>query len=257
MAAIASPADPSVSSVPEQPAVGPVLRDARQSKRLSIAEAAEATSIRQSYLQALENDDPLEAYPAPVYERFFLREYARFLGVDEEPLVRAMEVRLETVEPTIEIPPPAVPPPRRWVGQVLAAVAAAGLIFLAVTSLRSRPLAQHPAAAGRSPAAVTPAPTPSSKPSPASLRYKGIQAKLRFSAPCWVRATVDGKILSAKTFPAEASVTFRGRHTLELVLGYPEGVDLRINGKHVGTGQDGQVVTLSFVWRNGHVSRST
>jgi transcriptional regulator with XRE-family HTH domain len=256
MTAIASPTDPSVPAIPELPDIGPVLRAARQSRRLSIAEAAGATNVRESYLQALENDDPLDAFPAPVYERFFLREYARFLGVEAEPLVKALEARVGPVEPTVEVPPPAVPPPRRWLGGVLAAAAAGGLIYLGLTSLRTHPVA-HPSASGRPTAIATPAPTLPSRPSATPARPVGIAATLKFSAPCWVRASVDGKVLPARTFPAGGSVAFHGRRTLELVLGTAGGVDLRINGKRYRTGRSGQVLTLYFVWRDGHVSSST
>ena len=40
-----------------------------------------------TYLSALESGAPLSAFPAPVYARGFLREYARYLGLDPEPLV--------------------------------------------------------------------------------------------------------------------------------------------------------------------------
>jgi Helix-turn-helix domain/RodZ C-terminal domain len=223
---------------------------------MSLADVAAATNIRQSYLESLENDDPLEAFPAPVYERYFLREYARFLGVEEESHVKAAEGRLETVEPGIELPPPAVPPPRRWVGPVLAVAAVGGLIFLAVTSFRSHP-EPRPSTATRPPAAVPRVAAPSPTPTLSPAHRTGIQATLRFAAPSWVQATVDGKILSAATYPANGSVSFHGRRTLELILGNAGGVDLRINGKHVRTGQSGQVITLYFVWRNGRVSSST
>jgi transcriptional regulator with XRE-family HTH domain len=256
MSAISSAADTSVPPVPELAEIGPVLRAARQARGLTLAEAAGATNLRESFLESLERDDPLEAFPAPVYERFFLREYARFLGVQEEPLIEALEARLGTVEPTLEVPPPAVPPPKRWVGKLLVAAAAGGVIFLGLTSLRSNP-APRPVATGGPSAATTIAPPTSPKPSATPAHYNGIQAALRFSAPCWVRASVDGKVLSARTYAPRSSVSFRGQRTVELVLGNAGGVDLRINGKRVRTGGDGQVVTLFFAWKDGRVSTST
>jgi cytoskeletal protein RodZ len=251
MAAIASSADPSISSVPEPPAVGPVLRAARQTQGMSITEAAQATNIRQSYLQALEDDEPLEAYPAPVYERFFLREYARFLGVDEEPLVRAMDARLETVEPALDIPPPAVPPPRRWVGQVLAALAALGVAALAIASLWPRHSTPS-ASTTRPPSVAAPAPTPSAQPSSGrQTKPKGMSAVLTFSARCWVRVTADGTVKVERTYVAGDSLRVRARRSLTLRLGNAGGVELRINGKHYAT--SGSVVTLSYEWRDGHV----
>jgi transcriptional regulator with XRE-family HTH domain len=256
MSAISSAADPSVPAVPELPEIGPVLLAARQARGLSLAEAAGATNLRESFLESLERDDPLEAFPAPVYERFFLREYARFLGVQEEPLIEALEARMGTVEPTLEVPPPAVPPPRRWVGKLLVAAAAGGVIFLGLTSFRSNP-APNPVATGGPSAATTTAPPTSPKPSAAPVHYNGIQAALRFTGPCWVRASVDGKLLRGRTHSAHSSVSFLGHRTVELVLGNAGGVDLRINGKRVRTGGDGQVVTLFFAWRDGRVTSST
>jgi DNA-binding SARP family transcriptional activator len=46
-----------------------------------VAEAAEKTRISAKYLRALEEDAGPEAFPAPAYARFFLREYAEFLGL--------------------------------------------------------------------------------------------------------------------------------------------------------------------------------
>jgi cytoskeleton protein RodZ len=126
-----------------------------------------------------------------------------------------------------------------------------------VSSLRSNPV-PHPVATGRpSATATTPAPGPSPKASSTPVHYNGIQAILKFSAPCWVRASVDGKLRQARTYVAKSSVSFRSSRTLELVLGNAGGVNLRINGKRIRTGADGQVVTLFFAWRDGHLSRST
>jgi cytoskeleton protein RodZ len=256
MASLSSPTDPSIAPAPDLPDIGTVLRVARQSRHATIADVAGATNVRASYIEALEEDGPLEAFPAPVYERFFLKEYARFLGLEEAPLVQALEARHGPLEPALDLPPPAVPPPKRWAASVLAAVAAAGLIFLAVTSLRPHHAARS-TAGGPRPAAAAPSVAPSLQPSPTSTLRKGINAVLEFSAPCWVRASIDGKAPTARTHPAGSSVSFHGRRTLELVLGNAGGADLRINGKRFRTGSDGQVVTLYFVWRDGRVSSST
>jgi cytoskeletal protein RodZ len=255
MCAISSASEPPIHSVPELLDIGPVLRAAREARGLSLAEVASATNVRENFLESLERDDPLEAFPAPVYERFFLREYARFLGIDEEPLVEALEARLGAVEPILEVPPPAVPPPRRWLGKLLVAAAAGGVIFLGVNSVLSN-RAPSPAAGGKSPAKATtsPAPTPSPKPSATPVRYNGIQARLRFSERCWVRATVDGKVVAEQIYLPGDSLRLNARRTFILRLGVPSGASLRINGKHIST--DGSAATtLSFAWRNGHLVR--
>src|SRR5919109_2017501 len=64
-----------------------ILRAARERRGESIEEASEATRISTEYLDALERDAPLSAFPAPVYARFFLRQYARHLQLDEDAVV--------------------------------------------------------------------------------------------------------------------------------------------------------------------------
>ncbi|MFB3739818.1 MAG: helix-turn-helix domain-containing protein, partial [Candidatus Velamenicoccus archaeovorus] len=60
---------------------------------MSVSEVARATRIRPRYLEALENDAPEDDFPGRVYARFFLREYARYLRVPDEPLVEALDAR--------------------------------------------------------------------------------------------------------------------------------------------------------------------
>ena len=60
-----------------------MLREVRERRGLSLADAERETKIRQKYLAALE-DDNLAALPGPLYVRGFLRNYALFLGVDAD-----------------------------------------------------------------------------------------------------------------------------------------------------------------------------
>jgi cytoskeleton protein RodZ len=72
---------------PREPTVGAVLRRARAHKGVDMDDASRATRIAVRHLDALERDAPLGAFPAPVYARGFLRQYARYLGLDERPLL--------------------------------------------------------------------------------------------------------------------------------------------------------------------------
>ncbi len=66
--------------------LGQWLREAREARGLSLAEVEEATRIRQAFLSALEADD-WSSLPNEVVGRGFLRNYARFLGLDPDELV--------------------------------------------------------------------------------------------------------------------------------------------------------------------------
>jgi cytoskeletal protein RodZ len=91
--------------------LGQMLRDARESKGISLAEAEEATRIRRKYLQALEEAD-YDVLPPSVYSRGFLRSYATYLGLDPKEALAAFQdgaqTHTELREPQI-ISEPLVP----------------------------------------------------------------------------------------------------------------------------------------------------
>ncbi len=60
-----------------------MLREVRERRGLTLADAERETKIRQKYLAALE-DDNIAALPGPLYVRGFLRNYALYLGVDPD-----------------------------------------------------------------------------------------------------------------------------------------------------------------------------
>ena len=66
--------------------LGQILRQARENKGLSLEEAHEETRINVQYLEALENGE-YSVLPSTTHTRGFLRNYARFLGLDPEPLI--------------------------------------------------------------------------------------------------------------------------------------------------------------------------
>jgi len=67
--------------------VGELLFDRRKELNLSLKEAENATSIRIVYLQALEEGE-MGKLISPVYAQGFYRQYASFLGLDGDQIVR-------------------------------------------------------------------------------------------------------------------------------------------------------------------------
>lgn len=66
--------------------IGHILREARENKGLTLEEVQAQTRINARYLAALESGQ-YSALPTPVHVRGFLRNYARFLGLEPQPLL--------------------------------------------------------------------------------------------------------------------------------------------------------------------------
>lgn len=66
--------------------IGETLRDTRIAKGISLEQAEEDTKIRKRYLQALEEGD-YSILPGMVYAKGFLRNYANYLGLNQDEIM--------------------------------------------------------------------------------------------------------------------------------------------------------------------------
>jgi cytoskeletal protein RodZ len=67
--------------------LGDMLRSKRKEMNLSLKEVENATSIRSTYLEAIE-EGTITTLIAGIYAQGFLKQYASFLGMEVEQLVR-------------------------------------------------------------------------------------------------------------------------------------------------------------------------
>lgn len=115
-----APANPVAETAVEEPPaptppaeiidLGEALRTRRETLGLSLDEVARHTHIRDHYLQALENGD-LSALPSTVQGSGMLKNYASFLGLDPEPLLRYAEVLQANLQARRGRPASAAPQP--------------------------------------------------------------------------------------------------------------------------------------------------
>jgi len=236
----------------ELPSIGSQLKRAREGQGLTLIEAAEETRIHRNFLQALETDGPLDDLPVYPYTRFFLQDYARYLRLDPIPLLRGFDAaHAPPVVP--KLPRPAVRPLGKLVPRLLLLASAAVLLVIFARSLG--PGAKAPPASSPRPSVLrTASPVSSPTPSPSDVTLpRGVTAVLDLTAPSWISATEDGRVVFTKTFLPGAPLRLFAHQRLDLVLGNGGGVRLRINGKLIPTGSPGAVVRVSFLWRNGRV----
>lgn len=67
--------------------IGNLFKQRRKEMNLSLKEAENATSIRITSLQAIEEGETTKLI-SPVYAQGFLRQYATFLGIDGDRIIR-------------------------------------------------------------------------------------------------------------------------------------------------------------------------
>lgn len=138
---------------------GEELRREREIRGISLKEISDATKISKRFLDAIERNDH-KTLPAPVFTRGFVREYARYVGLNVEEMVNrynfasANDDRIEKppqVEKYAKVPPRDISPkpqPKRGIPPayakfdrnviafVILGVLAAGAVWLAVQHKR-------------------------------------------------------------------------------------------------------------------------
>ena len=88
--------------------IGNKLKAARESRRLTLDQAADITRVRALYLQALENDD-FSVMVSAAQGRGFFRIYASFLGLNADELTASARDKVTDASPasTADSTPPA------------------------------------------------------------------------------------------------------------------------------------------------------
>ena len=87
----------------DMPTVAEQLRSAREARKLTIHEIAEATKIRGDHIRALEAGD-FNVFTAPVYIRGFVRTYATLLKLEVPQVMAALDAELRQTEKFSEPP---------------------------------------------------------------------------------------------------------------------------------------------------------
>lgn len=241
--------------------MGGYLRAARRKRRVGMERAAEETRIRQDYLMRMESDE--FDFLAPAYVRGFLKTYARFLRVNPDPLLEEFDRRYGGRIDTSQIVALErhgkrnSPPPRRLSGSWTVAAVAAGavLLILGVVGLvmgnDEKPERDRVAGneAGPSPSpepSPAPSPTPTDDESSLVALDDGIELEIVASSDCWTMVAADGGQPSTQTIIAGESMTFTAEEELFVRLGFPDGVELILNGQSIGTPGGVDPVNLTF-----------
>lgn len=241
--------------------IGEILRTERESKGLSLADIEKETKIRAKYIQALEEEN-YDEIPGAAYCMGFLRNYARFLEIDPDPLVYQFRSQVEKTNqslPSVPIDveqtekksqPKSVPfrlstkKVKAFFGFAVFVVFIFSIAFVFFSNMeRDTP----------------PSETPPSKPpisqeqeidkqKAAPPAEEKITMQLVGNQRCWTRVTVDGNVEFEGNLNSGETKDFEAKDSIQLRLGNAGGVDVIYNGKKESPlGNPGQVVEKEYL----------
>lgn len=253
---------------------GEELRREREIRGISLKEIADATKISKRFLEAIERNDH-KTLPAPVFTRGFVREYARYLGLNAEEMVNRYNFaavgddrieqsahldRLTTPQapplPGKKHPSKGIPPPYARVDRnvyilIIVVIALAGVSYWALKHRRETRASEERQAV-ETKATPAPAPPPAAPPVQAASTATQPEAtspaklilNLEITERSWVKLDADGESVINDELrrgyhrSIEAKDGFRFR-----TIGNAAGIVLTLNDLPVpALGHDGQVL---------------
>lgn len=253
--------------------VGEVLRAERERLQLTIHDIEEATSIRALYIESIENGN-YDKLPGDVYTKGFIKNYATFLNLDAESLVKqfveertpeptAEEITADDknnankkVEKTQEIPTEKIDPPKLrrrhsrsdsgvssgLIAAVVLIAAIAGGAWYFFTSSDgeiadgdNKPKIEEPVKEeGILPPGQVVEEQKPNAVAAASNNQSGVNIQARFTGDCWTEVTVDGVIVYEDVVSAGQTLSWSGKNNVVVRVGNAGAVDITENGKNVG-----------------------
>lgn len=216
--------------------IGERLRSARSERGVDLDRAARDTGLDRRDLEALERDAAPEEFRGSLYARIFLREYARYLGLNPRPLVdRYRHEHPERERPLIGGPVPVERTPAWWLKPLLVALSVGVLAGLVVASVRSdRPdVAVLPRTMAPSPASPAATPSPEEPEAPSRPADRLVLDLRVVDAPSWIRVLRGDEVVLEETLEPGDRRTFRAREELGLVFGNASAVRLTANGERL------------------------
>lgn len=250
------------------PTLGEELRRLREDRGLSLREVSDATHIGSRFLQAIESDN-YTILPGGIFNRGFVRSYARYVGLDEEQALVLYNQQLEAQGG--ETPRSAAP---SWDGideevsspwgsialiVIILLILSAG-IYIAYNWFRGGDAASQIVGATPSPIAtispspeltpspslstvVTDSPTPTVEVSPASASPSAsaspappltgnLQVKIQIGEnPCWLKVKSDANPPAEGTLNPGDVREFAASEKLIMSFGNAVGITATLNGR--------------------------
>lgn len=245
--------------------LGQLLRDTREKKGLSIAEVEEDTRIRQTQIEALEEEDYAKL-PSSIFLKGLLRNYAQYLGLDLAEVMKlyggedAGSIATPVVAEGFEPPKGMAITSWLFIDLFLAVlIIASGVVVGSLIYNRWRPsfTASSSSTPTRQASLASPVIqfTPTNTPSPTSTATQvpsgRLQVDVQIVARTWLEVTVDQEPAFRGLIEAGTNWSWFAEDSIAMHVGNAGGVQVTLNGRELGAlgGQD-EVVDIEWTWEN-------
>lgn len=257
------------------PSFGEQLKREREKRSITLDDISVSTKISTRLLRALE-EDHFEQLPGGIFNKGFVRAYAKSVGLDADQIVADYLVASGEDQPAPTALPEPPPRPKEvevhrnknawsvpWGSLALVLLLAAlGLALwrdrhpeesadqpaatpVPQASAPQAPVAVAPAPQASAPASTPVAATPTAEIAPAAAGP--ITIVIRAHKDCWLTLTSDGKSVFEGMLTAGGVKKISAQHGAVVKAGNVGAVDISFNGTKVPTdGQAGQVKSFSF-----------
>ncbi|MCS7286399.1 MAG: DUF4115 domain-containing protein [Anaerolineae bacterium] len=244
--------------------LGQRLRERREALGLTIEEVAKETRIKPKFIEALEEGD-YNSLPGEIFARGFIRNYALFLGLNPEEMLKIYQAERggippqETALPKTEFP---LERPSPWPFKNLGGFLLPLLIIAVIVALGwfayinyhptlSLPMKPTPSPTPTTAPTATPSPTPTWTPSPSPTPTPHLlNLTLAGVGRSWLEVRVDQVLVFAGFLNPGETLSWNGE-TIYVKCGNAGGVKAIVNGEDIGVlGGEGEVLNLE--WKAGH-----
>ena len=219
------------------PNPGEILRAKRLDKGLSLRDVSEVIKISPSFLEAIENNN-LNYLPGGFFKKTFVREYARFLDLDEEYILKAFNlIGNEIQEKEIISKREGIKKQKLYfIFSVFAIILILSLVILYPKNSGQRKEEFNEYSTTNLPISETER-TEEVKKEPDKL-----EIVIKAVEDTWIDASLDGNKILYRIIKKGEEIKLKGREVLFNVIGKPEGIILFINGKEsIPLGEPGKV----------------
>jgi len=254
---------------------GAQLKREREQRKVTLDDISVSTKIGTRFLRAIE-ENHFDQLPGGIFNKGFIRAYARHLGLDEEQtLADFLEATgVDPAEKKSELPAaPVLDPPEReestgagipW--GTVAIILLIAALSLAIWSFYSREK-QKEAGGHANAGSVEAIPTSAASLQPASTDRPAVAVPVAQSSSSeqsqavagtfvvmlkahddsWISGTVDGTQIPGETLVATTQKSFEAHRQVVVRAGNVGAVDVYFNGQKLPPqGEEGEVKTMTF-----------